>query len=404
MAAGKFCGKARGDDAWRLASFLAISTVVLFVATGFAAAVESEAEGRVDGELEQLLLRGLELIGQNRIDEARTSIQTLLKRRPDFRLANAIFGDLLMAGAGKVTRFGEGVVGNEKELADLLAEAKVRLASENRPPTSALPGGLLRLPLRYKHALIVDLSRSRLYLFRNRQGVPEPVSDYYITIGKAGAGKKSEGDKKTPIGLYHVTGHLGGKSLPPFYGAGALPLDYPNAWDQLHRRTGGGIWLHGSPSGLYSRPPRASDGCVVLTNPDFKILEKSTPEGTPVMLTQHVDWLPPEEWQQRREKILQRISQWRDAWVKRKGEGVLHYYSAHYRTGRMDDGAWNRLLAGEDGLMDPGLMEYPGDDGMMVVTWSGWQASGTGGNLVPMVQYWRFEEGADWKIVFEPNG
>ncbi|MBF0147825.1 MAG: L,D-transpeptidase family protein [Magnetococcales bacterium] len=379
--------------------------VFLCLAAARVSAINGTGVGdRGDGAIERLLIQSLDLVGQNRLDDAWNSIQTLLTLRPDFRLANAILGDLLMARAGGITRFGEGVVGHEKELGDLLSEAKVRLDNEKQPPESALPGELLRIPARYDHVVMVDLSRSRLYIFRNWQSIPEKVSDYYIAIGKAGAGKEHQGDNRTPVGFYHVTGYLASKTLPPFYGAGAFPLDYPNAWDRLHRRTGGGIWLHGSPADTYSRPPRASEGCVVLTNPDFKSLEHYLTVDNPVILAQHIEWLPPSEWWRRRELMIQRVYQWRDDWLRFKGEGILRYYSSQYQSGRMDDAAWNRLLDGNVNLMDPGLMGYPGVDSMVVVTWGGWQTSGTGGRGVPMTQYWRREEGSEWKIVFEPNG
>src|SRR3546814_8483534 len=50
------------------------------------------------------------------------------------------------------------------------------------------------------------------------------------------------------------------RKLPDFYGDGAYPLNYPNEWDKHEGRKGYGIWLHGTPSTTYSRPPRASDG------------------------------------------------------------------------------------------------------------------------------------------------
>ncbi|MBF0108488.1 MAG: L,D-transpeptidase family protein [Magnetococcales bacterium] len=395
---------------------LSVCVVVFFNVPGLAAtdAMDvSRRSGRVsddrttDGNpLERLLIQGLELIGRNRLDEAESTIRRLLTMRPDFRLANVVLGDLLLRRAGGVDRFGAGVVDRDKELADLLAEARVRWDSERRPATNALPGEVLRIPARYSHVVIVDFSRSRLYLFRNWQSIPEKVADYYIAIGKEGSGKTLEGDKKTPIGFYHVTGRMGDDTLPPFYGVGAFPLDYPNAWDQLHQRTGSGIWLHGSPTDTYSRPPRASDGCVVLTNPDFSDLGKSLLVDNPVILTERIEWLEPKAWWQRREQMLQRVNRWRDDWIQKKGEGILRHYSSSYRgTPRMDDGAaWNLLLDGRVDLLDPGLMGYPGDESMMVVIWGEWQTSDSARHGVPMTQYWRPEKGTDWKIVFEPNG
>ena len=35
------------------------------------------------------------------------------------------------------------------------------------------------------------------------------------------------------------------------------------------RRTGSGIWLHGTPPDQFARAPLATDGCLVLANPDL---------------------------------------------------------------------------------------------------------------------------------------
>ena len=76
------------------------------------------------------------------------------------------------------------------------------------------------------------------------------------------------------------------EKLPDFYGPGAFPISYPNEWDKLHRRNGYGIWLHGTPSETYSRPPRATDGCVVLTNDDLRRLARYVDVGrTPVVIS-----------------------------------------------------------------------------------------------------------------------
>ena len=120
--------------------------------------------------------------------------------------------------------------------------------------------------------LVVDANRSRLYVYENQGGQLKLVTDYYISQGKLGINKIKAGDQKTPIGVYYITSRLPGARLPDFYGTGALPINYPNEWDKLNGRSGSGIWLHGTPSDSYSRPPLSSDGCVVLTNPDLNKL------------------------------------------------------------------------------------------------------------------------------------
>src|SRR5690606_11019370 len=120
-----------------------------------------------------------------------------------------------------------------------------------------------------QHAIVLDAQKSRLYVYRNENGKPSYVADYYVTLGKNGSEKHVEGDKRTPLGVYLASCKLDRK-LPDFYVDAAYPLNYPNEWDKHQGKKGHGIWLHGTASDTYSRAPRASDGCVVMANPDLK--------------------------------------------------------------------------------------------------------------------------------------
>ena len=141
---------------------------------------------------------------------------------------------------------------------DLRAEALLRVrACRERPNGERVPRYILQMHSEQKHALVVDSRRSRLYVFENVGGRPQYIADYYVTLGKNGMEKTREGDQKTPIDVYHVTANLPRQKLTDFYGAGAFPINYPNAWDKRLGRNGHGIWLHGTPSDTYSRPPRA---------------------------------------------------------------------------------------------------------------------------------------------------
>ncbi len=125
-------------------------------------------------------------------------------------------------------------------------------------------------------------------------GTPRYIADYYISSGKNGSQKVREGDKKTPIGVYFVTANVPREKLTDFYGRGAFPINYPNEWDKRHGRSGFGIWLHGTPSDTYSRPPRASDGCVVLSNQDLDRISATLQVGmTPVIISDGIEWIDP---------------------------------------------------------------------------------------------------------------
>ena len=70
------------------------------------------------------------------------------------------------------------------------------------PPVDELPASLLQLAPDQVHALVIDTSRSRLYVYANDLGRPRYVTDFYISLGRYGVDKEREGDQKTPIGVY----------------------------------------------------------------------------------------------------------------------------------------------------------------------------------------------------------
>ena len=240
-----------------------------------------------DSGPEPLLAKVFDAIEANRLDLAMQQTDALTKAYPNFRLAHLIRGDLLLARSRPLTSFGEGgspAAGDK--VADLRDEAIVRLKGyRTKPGTDYVPRYLLQMHPEQKHAVVVDTQKSRLYLYQNDKGTPRFVADYYISQGKLGAEKSREGDKKTPIGVYHVTSSLPRQKLTDFYGSGAFPINYPNEWDKRQGRNGHGIWLHGTPSAQYARAPESTDGCVVLSNPEMgRLLQMPELRMTPVII------------------------------------------------------------------------------------------------------------------------
>ena len=278
---------------------------------------------------ETLLNRAFKEIGRQRFDAALEHIEALIRVRPDFRMAHLIKGDLLLAKARPLATLGNAPNGPAARIVDLREEAVARLrAYREQRSSDQVPRYLLQLLPEQKYAIVVDTGRSRLYLFRNEAGQPRYVGDYYISSGKRGAVKVREGDQKTPIGVYHVTSSLPRKKLSDFYGSGAYPINYPNEWDRRQGRNGHGIWLHGTPSDTYSRPPRASDGCVVLSNADLDALARHLQIGlTPVIISEGVEWLSVEAWNTERTSFLQALDQWRRDWESRDTDRYLAHYS-----------------------------------------------------------------------------
>jgi murein L,D-transpeptidase YafK len=297
-------------------------------------------------------------------------------------------------------------------LDNLRQEAAARLrALHERPDPDRVPRAVLQLRADQKSVLVVDASRSRLYLYENRNGELQFARDFYISQGRLGVDKQKEGDGKTPLGVYYITSRLAGARLPDFYGTGALPISYPNEWDKLNGRNGYGIWLHGTPASSYSRPPRSSDGCVVLTNPDLNQLYASVEVGkTPVVISRQMQFVSRSEANAERQKALAVIEQWRIDVESLDPERLGKNYSPAFRAEHGENAqAWLSRL-GQELLRKPGavrlalrdvsLFLYPGQDNLMVATFTQDATVGKFRRSTRRRQYWA-RDGAGWKIVSE---
>lgn len=333
-----------------------------------AAALQGSAEAR--------LIAAYRLVGEQRLDEALAASAALAEDHPNFRLAQLLHADLLAARAAPLTAWGGEAAARNAEFEPLRDEVQQRLAAlRERPPAGTVPAEFVQLPPSVPYAMAVDASRSRLYLFRNEAQGPTLIADYYVSLGKQGVDKLAEGDQKTPLGLYFTTDRLEPHSLQERFGAGALPLNYPNVYDRARGRTGRGILLHGVPPQTYSRPPLDSDGCVVLANEDLLALSALLPQrDTPVLISRRLEWRP------RQAARAAVPPAFREALERWKAE----------------------RLAGPDApaaIADTSILAWHDDRELMVVTFREQAGPGRRRDHV-MRQYWG-RDGDDWRIVAE---
>jgi murein L,D-transpeptidase YafK len=337
-------------------------------------------------------------------------IDALLQTNPNFRLAQLIKGDLLLARAHPIRTIGNVQDAPTEAVNDLRDEARARLQRYRlAPPKDLVPKYLLQMQPEQKYALVVDTTKSTLYVFENDGGHPRYAADYYITVGKNGFDKAREGDKKTPLGVYHVVTELPRNKLAEFYGNAAWPINYPNEWDERLGRKGHGIWLHGTPRDTYSRPPRASDGCVVLNNQDLDQLGKHLQAGlTPVVIADGVEWVDGKQVDALRTPLLQQIERWREDWQSRDTEAYLRHYARGFSSGDMSLAEWatqkRRVNAGKEWIKlqvsDVSVFLYPGRADLAVVTFVQDYSSNNLANRMRKRQYW-LREGDAWKIAYE---
>jgi len=301
---------------------------------------------------EQLVRQIYHHLGEGERAQALAVAGHLSERLPHFQLGQLLYADLLNIGLREPVHGPEltddAQPAAQRRLQELVLESTRRLL---HPPTSGLkdkvPAGLLHLdPAQHPYVAAVDASRSRLYWFANRSdasGQPrlELLMDTYVSVGIQGVGKEREGDGRTPLGVYFIQKNLPGETLPDLFGIGALTLNYPNAVDVMRKRTGSGIWLHGTPSAQYSRAPQATDGCVVLSNPEMtRLLALGGLRLTPVLIARELQWLPASQAAPDREALLARLRSWNQARLQDDDTVLRGHYSARFERDNMGLEPW----------------------------------------------------------------
>jgi len=374
--------------------------LMMVASSAFGAPTPEDKLSRVFGSIEG-----------NRLDEAMTQVDALIREYPNFRLAHLVRGDLLLARSRPLQTFGnvEKTVPPEK-VDGLRNEALARLrALRQRPAEDRLPRYVLQLHAEQKHVLVVDSRRSRLYVYANDEGRPKLIADYYVTLGKNGIEKTRQGDQKTPIGVYHVTANLPRSKLTDFYGAGAFPINYPNEWDRRLGRNGYGIWLHGVPAAVYSRPPRASDGCIVLANPDLESVGRYVQVGlTPVIIADEIEWAAAADVEAERTSLAAALEQWRADWQSRDTERYLAHYSQRFASGKQNRDAFAKHKRQVNSakrwikvdVSRVTMFRYPRERDFVVVAFEQDYRSDGLSNVMKKRQYWIKEDGR-WKILYE---
>ena len=363
---------------------------------------------------EKMLVKSLVEISEGRLDIALETIDTLIKQTPNFKLAYLIQGDLLLAHAKQISGIGDEHKSEKKEeIENFKNEAKVRIERylnslnlQNEPKIFA------QLNEKDKYLFYVDAVNSRLYLYENINGKLTYKDDYYVSIGKNGFGKQYEGDKKTPIGVY-FTGKKIKESLSDFYGDAAYPLSYPNEIDRKNKRNGSGIWLHGTPKTTYNRPPLASDGCIVLSNPDLmKLSSFLDTNKIPVIISfRSLKDLESanKNLTEKKLSLVNTIEAWRKNWEDQDTDNYLKFYSKNFFSEKDNFDTWaerKKLIQSQKAkvsieLSEISFFDYPNtEDEIVLVDFIQDYKSPKIINKMNKRQYW-INENNEWRIMYE---
>jgi murein L,D-transpeptidase YafK len=383
----------------------ALSLLLLLLST---AAIAAEAPG---DQYEQSLLETIKDIQSLNHEQALNSTRDLIRQYPHSRLGHLLYADLLLAKAEPLTEIGSGIEA-DRAISDFRYEIQQRWQHDSsQAHQNRYPENIIFLAEDQPWVILVDQHSSRVYVYRNEGGDLRLETDYFITIGLNGYGKEKRGDQKTPIGVYHVNRYIDDQELPDLYGAGAFPINYPNTWDKRKKRTGSGIWLHGTPSYTYNRSPWASDGCIVVSNPDFlDIGNYIDPEKfTPVIVAKQVNWISREQWLAKRQQVMQLLSSWIFDWESLDQEK----YSRHYSRSELDAYGrdfkrWDshkRWVNGKKTWIQIeysklSIFNYPGEEDLMLMQFEQNYRSNNLSVESPKELYWR-NTGQQWQIVYE---
>ena len=372
--------------------------------------------------VESLLVKSLLEITEGKTKQAFITVNELIRTAPNFKLAYLIRGDLLTAQGHALETFGDSHADadstpNNNELDGLRDEARTRIEYYlSAKKATQQPNLLVKLGAEQAHLIVVDTVKSRLYLYKKIDNGLQYVADYYVTVGKNGVDKQVQGDKRTPLGVYFAGQKLT-QPLADMYGAGAYPLNYPNELDQHQNKSGSGIWLHGTPTDTYSRPPRASDGCVVLSNPDLKALQPFLQAGkTPVIIANNLDWIESTNaseqlaaQQAEKQTLVNAIENWRKAWVSQDTDAYLNYYSKKFFYSDGDYEKWADYKRGIQAskpkvtiqIEDVSMFAYPATkQPVVVVDFEQNFKSSSLQNKMRKRQYWILDN-EQWKIIYE---
>ena len=188
-----------------------------------------------------------------------------------------------------------------------------------------------------EYLLIVNKIFQSLDIYRKNGNIFQMVTTFDILVGEKRGDKFTEGDKRTPTGVYELVETL--KKLDQFYGPLAFVTSYPNLFDKLHGKSGSGIWIHGYPLRGDRNP--YTKGCIALKND--RLLELSR-------IVRNLDktLLILEDGQLERVSkedlatILASLYRWLDSWRSQNLQHYLSFYSKEFRRFDGNDLKWFR--------------------------------------------------------------
>ena len=175
--------------------------------------------------------------------------------------------------------------------------------------------------------LAVDKSQQKFFVLERHSPLTVRAT-YPCTTGQADGDKQSEGDLKTPEGVYFIGSKLSSGLDFSEYGGIAYTLNYPNPVDRINGKSGYGIWIH---SKGHEITPKETKGCIALNLPDLLNIGDEFVSGLPVSVSHslEISATSPEDEQTARQ-LADMARAWAKAWSGRSQSMFSFYNPASY--------------------------------------------------------------------------
>lgn len=274
-----------------------------------------------------------------------------------------------------------------------------------------VPAAIVRVPQSVKSVLLASAEDAALTHFSIEDGRPRAAASYYLSVGTNGVGKERAWDRKTPLGVYFITEEIDTAGLDPKYGPLAFALDYPNAWDRRHERTGYGIWLHGVHPETPLRPRRDTDGCLALPNASIVVLAPHLEAyETPVLVAERALWTTPQRVASVRRELDAALSDWVSTLASADLYGHLAMYAEDFAADGLDRSALAELrlerfsstVAGAR-IDDVLILGVPSEAGLYLTRFDLEVGARGHGTTYRKRLYWQRRDGR-WLVVSEDAG
>ncbi|UCC39414.1 MAG: L,D-transpeptidase [Candidatus Aminicenantes bacterium] len=184
---------------------------------------------------------------------------------------------------------------------------------------------------------MVEKRSQRLFVLNKQKDSIVAERSYLCSTGKVSGNKKRSGDLKTPEGIYFLNEKIDSSALPPKYGAGAYVLDYPNGFDQIIKRKGYGIWIHGTNEPERLEKSMDTRGCVIVKDEDFIDLAQYVElYKTPVVIVDEVQYRNIEYVNRDKKETMEFLENWKVSWQSKSLENYIKLYSKDFRRKKMN--------------------------------------------------------------------